>query len=132
MWSGKCPVGEMSVRRNVLVGKCSVGKVSFGEVSGRGIVRSEKCPSMKCPSGKCQSGNCPRGSASRGTVQSGNCPHTEFNETPFEKQLVILWWLHRWRQHFPEMKINQTMGNFQISASTNRIDLKFSPVAPFG
>ena len=39
MWSGKCPVGEMSARRNVLVGKCPVGKVSFGEVSGRGIVR---------------------------------------------------------------------------------------------
>ena len=86
MWSGKCPVGEMSVRGNVFVVKCPVGKVSFGEVYGWGIVRSGKCPSMKCPSGKCQSGNCPRG-----TVQSGNCPHTEFNETPFEKQLVILW-----------------------------------------
>ena len=61
----------MSVRGNVLVGKCPVG-----EVSGRGIVRSGKCPSGKCPSGKCQSGNCPRGSVSRGTVQSGNCPHT--------------------------------------------------------
>ena len=38
MWSGKCPVGEMSFRGNVLVGKCPVGEVS---------------------SGKCQSGNCP-------------------------------------------------------------------------
>ena len=38
MWSGKCPVGEMSVRGNVLVGKCPVGKVSFGEMSRRGIV----------------------------------------------------------------------------------------------
>ena len=58
MWSGKCPVGEMSVRGNVLLDKCTVGKVSFGEVSGRGIVRSEKCLSGKCPLGKCQSGNC--------------------------------------------------------------------------
>ena len=38
MWSGKCPVGEMSVRGNILVGKCPVGEVSFGELSGRGIV----------------------------------------------------------------------------------------------
>ena len=38
-------VGEMSVRGNALVGKCSVGEVSFGEVSGRGIVRSGKCSS---------------------------------------------------------------------------------------
>ena len=52
-------VGEMSVRGNVLVGKCPVG-----EVSGRGIVRSGKCPS-----GKCQSGICPRGS-----VRPVNCP----------------------------------------------------------
>ena len=52
-------VGEMSIRGNVLVGKCPVGKVSFGEVSGRGIARS----------GKCQSGICPRES-----VRSGNCP----------------------------------------------------------
>ena len=42
-------VGEMSVRGNVLVGKCPVG-----EVSGRGIVRSGKCPwesvrSANCP-----------------------------------------------------------------------------------
>ena len=59
MWSGKCPVGEMSVRGNVLVGKCPVGEVSFGVVSGRGNVR--------------------RGSVSRGTVQSGNCPHTIYN-----------------------------------------------------
>ena len=78
MWSGKCPVGEMSVRGNVLVGKCPVGEVSFGEVSGRGMVRSEKYPSGKCPSGKCLSGNCPRGSLSRGTVQPGNCPQTIF------------------------------------------------------
>ena len=54
MWSGKCPVGEMSVRGNVLVGKCPVGEVPFGEVSGQGIVRSGKCSS-----GKCQPGNCP-------------------------------------------------------------------------
>ena len=33
-------VGEMSVRGNVLVGKCPFGEVSFGEVSGRGIIRS--------------------------------------------------------------------------------------------
>ena len=59
MWSGKCPVGEMSVRGNFLVGKCPVGEVSFGEVSGRGIVRSAKCPSGKCP----------RQSFSRGTVR---------------------------------------------------------------
>ena len=32
-------VGEMSVRGNVLVGKCPVGKASFGEVSSRGNVR---------------------------------------------------------------------------------------------
>ena len=69
MWSRKCPVGEMSVRGNVLVGKCPVGEVSFEEVSGRGNVRSGKCPS----------GNCPRGSVSRGTIKSGNCPHTVLN-----------------------------------------------------
>ena len=62
-------VGEMSVRENVLAGKCPVGEVSFGEVSfgevsGRGIVCSGKCLS-----GKCQSGICPWGS-----VRSGNCP----------------------------------------------------------
>ena len=57
-------VGEMSIRGNVLVGKCPVGKVSFGEVSGRGIARL----------GKCQSGICPRESVSRGSVRSGNCP----------------------------------------------------------
>ena len=73
MWSGKCPVGEMSVRENVLVGKCPVGEVSFGELPVRGIVRSGKCPSREFPSGKCQSRNCARGSVSRGTVQSGNC-----------------------------------------------------------
>ena len=67
-------VGEMSVRGNVLVGKCPVGEVSFGEVSGRGIVRSGKCPSGKCPLGKCQSGICPRESVSRGSARSGNCP----------------------------------------------------------
>ena len=67
----------MSIRGNVLLGKCTVGKVSFGEVSGREIVRSEKCLSGKCPSGRCQSGNCPRGSVSRGTAQPGNCPHTD-------------------------------------------------------
>ena len=83
MWSGKCPVGEMSVRGNVLVGKCPVGEVSFGEVSGRGIVRSGKFPSGRCPLGKCQSGNCPRGSASRGNVHSGNCPHIQ-SDTPME------------------------------------------------
>ena len=49
MWSRKCPVGEMFVRGNVLVGKCPVG-----EVSGREIFLSGKYPS-----GKCQSGNCP-------------------------------------------------------------------------
>ena len=38
MWSGKCPVGEMSFRGNVLVEKCPVGEVSFGELSGRGNV----------------------------------------------------------------------------------------------
>ena len=69
MWSGKCPVGKMSVRGNVLVGKCPVWEVSFGEVSGRKIVRSGKYPSGKCLLGKCQSGNCPRGSVSRGTVR---------------------------------------------------------------
>ena len=51
MWSGKCPVGEMSVRGNVQSGKCPVG-----EMSSRGSVRSGKFPS-----GKCQSGNCRRG-----------------------------------------------------------------------
>ena len=39
MWSRKCPVGEMSVQGNVLVGKCPVGEVSFEEVSVRGNVR---------------------------------------------------------------------------------------------
>ena len=63
----------MSVRVNVLVGKCLVREVSFGEVSGRGILRSGKYPSGKCPSGKCQSGICPQGSVSRGSVRSGNC-----------------------------------------------------------
>ena len=62
-------VGEMSVRGNVLVGKCPVR-----EVSGRGILRSGKYPSGKCPSGKCQSGICLQGSVSRGSVRSGNCP----------------------------------------------------------
>ena len=62
-------VGEMSVRGNVLVGKCPVG-----EVSGWGIVRSGKCPSGKCPSGKCQSGIYPWGSDSQESVWSGNCP----------------------------------------------------------
>ena len=38
MWSGKCPVGEMSVRGNILLGKCPVAEVYFGELSGRGIV----------------------------------------------------------------------------------------------
>ena len=76
MWSGKCPVGKMSVRGNVLVGKCPVGEVTFRELSSRGIFRSWKWPSGKFLPGKCQSGNCPRGSVSRGTVQSGNCPHT--------------------------------------------------------
>ena len=38
MWSRKCPVGEMSVRGNVLVGKCPVGEASFGELSVRGNV----------------------------------------------------------------------------------------------
>ena len=32
-------VGEMSVRGNVLAGKCPVGEESFGEVSVRGNVR---------------------------------------------------------------------------------------------
>ena len=57
-------VGEMSVRGNVLVGKCPVG-----EVSGRGIVHLGKYPS-----GKCQSEICLRGSVSRGIIRSGNCP----------------------------------------------------------
>ena len=39
MWSGKCPVGEISGGRNVLVGKCPVEEVSFEEASGLGIVR---------------------------------------------------------------------------------------------
>ena len=38
MWSGKCPVGEMSIRGNVLVGKCAVRGVSFRELSGLGNV----------------------------------------------------------------------------------------------
>ena len=62
-------LGEMSVRGNVLVGKCPVGEVSFGEVSGRGIVHLGKYPS-----GKCQSEICLRGSVSRGIIRSGNCP----------------------------------------------------------
>ena len=92
MWSGKCPVGEMSVRGNVLVGKYPVG-----EVSGWRIVRSGKCPSGKFPSGKCQSGNCPRGSVSRGTVQSGNCPHTTFSyKLHFSPLLYIINVLRVW------------------------------------
>ena len=69
MWSTKCPVREMSVRGNALVGKYPVGEVSFGEVSGREIVHSGKCPLGKFLSGKCKSGNCPRVSVNRGTVR---------------------------------------------------------------
>ena len=54
MWSTKCPVGEMSIRGNVLVGKCPVGEVSFGELYVRGNV--------------CR-GTFRRGSDSRGTVR---------------------------------------------------------------
>ena len=62
-------VGEMSVRGNVLVGKCPVGEVSFGEVSGRGIV------------GKCPSGIFHRGSVSQGSVRSENCPTIVFHNS---------------------------------------------------
>ena len=62
-------VGEMSVRVNVLVGKCPVGQLSFRELSVRGNVRSGKCPS-----GKCQLGISSRGILSLGSVRSGNCP----------------------------------------------------------
>ena len=44
-------VGEMSVRENVLLGKCPVGEVSFGEVSV-GDLSSGKCHSGKCTVGK--------------------------------------------------------------------------------
>ena len=69
----------MSIRGDVLAGKCPVGEVSFEEVSGRGTVRSGQCPSGKCPSGKCPSGKCqsgiyPWGSDSQESVWSGNCP----------------------------------------------------------
>ena len=69
----------MSIRGDVLAGKCPVGEVSFEEVSSRGTVRSGKCPSGKCPSGKCPSGKCqsgiyPWGSDSQESVWSGNCP----------------------------------------------------------
>ena len=57
-------VGEMSVRGNVLVGKCPVG-----EVSGRGIV------------GKCPSGIFHRGSVSRGSVRLENCPTIVFHNS---------------------------------------------------
>ena len=43
-------------------GKVQSGKCPVGELSVRGNVRSGKCSSEKCPSGKCQSGDCPRGS----------------------------------------------------------------------
>ena len=72
---------EMSVRGNVLVGKCPVREVSFGEVSGRGIVRSGKCPLGKCPSGIC-----PRGSVSRGSVRSGNCPTIIQTTDPMQRK----------------------------------------------
>ena len=48
MWSGKCPVGEMSVRGNVCQGSVRwesvsrgivLGEVSVGELSGRETVR---------------------------------------------------------------------------------------------
>ena len=49
MWSGKCPVGEMSVWGSALVEKCPLGEVpgrevsvrelSVGELSIRGTVR---------------------------------------------------------------------------------------------
>ena len=49
MWSGKCPVGEMSVWGSALVEKCPLGEVpgrevsvrelSVGELSSRGTVR---------------------------------------------------------------------------------------------
>ena len=51
MWSGKCPVLEMSVRRNVLVGKRPVGNVSVGEVSV-GELSSRKCELGNCPVGE--------------------------------------------------------------------------------
>ena len=56
MWSGKCPVGEMSVRGNVLVGKCPVGEVLLGNYPvGELSVR----------------GNVHRGSFRRGSVSRG-------------------------------------------------------------
>ena len=58
MWSGKCPVGEMSIRGNVLVEKCPVGEVSFGEMS-IGEVSVGQVSVGELSSGKCQSGNSP-------------------------------------------------------------------------
>ena len=53
MWSGKCPVGEMSQWGNVQSGKCPSGKCPVGELSVRGNVRQ---------------GSVRRGSVSRGIV----------------------------------------------------------------
>ena len=61
MWSGKCPVREMSVWGNVLVGKRPVGKVSVGEVSVGELF-----------SGKCQLGNCPVGELSAYRIKSSH------------------------------------------------------------
>ena len=53
MWLGTCPVGEISSRVAVVVGKCLAGEVYIGEVSGRQMFRSGKYSSEKCPSTKC-------------------------------------------------------------------------------
>ena len=51
---------------------------------------------------------------------------TKFTKTSFGKELTTLWWRHRWHQFLFEMRFNQKIGNFQITASTNPIELKFS------
>ena len=120
MWSGKCPVGEMSIRGNVLVGKCPVGKVSFGEVSGWGIVRS----------GKCQLGNFSRGSVSRGTVPSGNYPHTDIHVT------LRIWVPYRFKKPYfsqtiaPGENLTKSLRTWQKKFKVFK-DLKISGVSGF-
>ena len=70
MWSGKCPVGEMSIRGNVLVEKCPVGEVSFGEMSIRGNVLVEKCPVGEVSFGEMSIGEVSVGQVSVGELSA--------------------------------------------------------------
>ena len=77
MWSGKYPVREMSIRGNVLVGKCAVGGVSFGELSGQGNVHQGSFRWGSVSQGIVLGAVSVGELSSQGTVQSGNCPHTD-------------------------------------------------------